>query len=302
MIPYIFRFFNPTKYTPGKTNLDEIWNMGETITCDVVKDKMIVKVPAGFNGSLPFKIFTHGFNDKLMKKDVLEIVNVWMKAESRKANLILFQWDDLVNWLDSNNYDKAASNAIATGEYFGHCLAQLSKNEGIYGGKVHLVGHSLGAHLMGKAGRIFKQETQVSISRITGLDPAGPRFIDGPVMKAIPKLYRNRISKKSANFVDIIHTDGAEKPAAAWVSPHFGDFHALGHADYYPAGGHGDQPGCSMIGCSHGRSIRYFLHSVKEPSLFPCWECSSPWACRNKPNGEASPGIFMGAPAQVCII
>lgn len=47
---------------------------------------------------------------------------------------------------------------------------------------------------------------------MAGLDPAGPRFVDGPYVDAIPELADNILTKESANFVDVIHTNGAFEP------------------------------------------------------------------------------------------
>ena len=47
---------------------------------------------------------------------------------------------------------------------------------------VHLVGHSLGAHLMGNAGRTFAKASGRKVDRVTALDPAGPGFIEGKVI------------------------------------------------------------------------------------------------------------------------
>lgn len=63
----------------------------------------------------------------------------------------------------------------------------------------HLIGHSLGAHLCGFAGKQYKKLRSSLLERITGLDCAGLCFID-----AIPD---NRLDFSDAKFVDIIHTD-----------------------------------------------------------------------------------------------
>ena len=76
-------------------------------------------------------------------------------------------------------------------------MAALTDQMGVAGADLHLVGHSLGAHLMGKAGRTFANLTGEQVGRITGLDPAGPRFVDGPVESALPELHANRLRKAS---------------------------------------------------------------------------------------------------------
>ena len=47
---------------------------------------------------------------------------------------------------------------------------------------------------------------------LPGLDPAGPRFVDGPYLSAIPELAANILTKESAEFVDIIHSNGGFEP------------------------------------------------------------------------------------------
>ena len=130
-----------------------------------------------------------------------------------------------------------------------------------------MVGHSLGAHLMGKAGRTFTNQlpSHPLIGRVTGMDPAGPRFFDGPILSAIPELAENILTPESAQFVDVIHTDGALKPGAVWLPPRLGALVQLGHIDFYPSGG-SIQPGCSCdwidcgpdalpAGCIEGRLV-----------------------------------------------
>lgn len=64
---------------------------------------------------------------------------------------------------------------------------------------VHLIGHSLGAHMSGHTGTYLKKIYGLTLPRITGLDPAEPYFNDThPV---------TRLDTTDADFVDIIHTD-----------------------------------------------------------------------------------------------
>ena len=130
-----------------------------------------------------------------------------MQQNNKEVNVILVNWSGLAfaiqapDW-DSVLYDAAARNAIDIGQYLGHCLAGIHK----YGNaNLHLSGHSLGAHLMGKAGRIYHEITGEKVDRITGCDPAGPRFVDGPIMSAIPELYANRLNPESGRQFSYIH-------------------------------------------------------------------------------------------------
>ena len=128
-------------------------------------------------------------------------VNAWMQQNNKEVNVILVNWSGLAfaiqapDW-DSVLYDAAARNAIDIGQYLGHCLAALHN---LGGAQYHLAGHSLGAHLVGKAGRIYNEITGEKVDRITGLDPAGPRFVDGPFLNAISELKANRLNPESGN-------------------------------------------------------------------------------------------------------
>lgn len=67
--------------------------------------------------------------------------------------------------------------------------------------KYHLIGFSLGAHMLGFTAKQFLKITGAKIDRISGLDPAGPCYYKLSADK--------RLDKGDANFVDIIHTDYA---------------------------------------------------------------------------------------------
>ncbi|XP_035213207.1 lipoprotein lipase-like, partial [Stegodyphus dumicola] len=95
---------------------------------------------------------------------------------------------------------------------------------------VHIIGHGLGAHAAGYAGKWLQKKAKTLVSRITGLDPSGP-FFKG-VEPAV------RLDKDDATFVDVIHTN---KPRNSITG--FGIEDAIGDVDYYPNGGE-LQPGC----------------------------------------------------------
>ena len=68
--------------------------------------------------------------------------------------------------------------------------------------KIHVVGHSLGAHLAGFMAKRVQELGLGKLQRITGLDPAQPFFdLAGP---------NARIDKSDAEFVDILHTNSGE--------------------------------------------------------------------------------------------
>lgn len=68
-------------------------------------------------------------------------------------------------------------------------------------GFLHLIGHSLGAHICGMAAKeLKKRRNKWMVRRITGLDPAQPCF-----RNTDPSIHLN---KNDAPFVDVIHTNG----------------------------------------------------------------------------------------------
>jgi len=181
------------------------------------------------------------------------------------------------------------------GSYVGKMLVALSNELGVAGSRIHLIGHSLGAHLSGNAARTFtKERNGEQIGRLTALDPAGPRWVDGQKVRAIPELYDNRLRYTDAAFVDVVHTNADLSPCLVGCDPvAFGDLHELGHADFYVGNVKNGkvallQPGCSWswrkpwdlkIGCSHGRAIKYYQATFVDGHKYPGWKCSSLGNC-----------------------
>lgn len=93
---------------------------------------------------------------------------------------------------------------------------------------MHIIGFSLGAHVSGFAGAELP-----GISRITGLDPAGPLF-----ESQHPKA---RLDSTDAVFVDVIHSNGENL-----ILGGLGSWQPMGHVDFYPNGGR-VQNGCSNL-------------------------------------------------------
>ncbi|XP_063242230.1 phospholipase A1 VesT1.02-like [Bacillus rossius redtenbacheri] len=122
---------------------------------------------------------------------------------------------------------------------------------------MHLVGHSLGAHVAGQASQ--RAGVDRYLGRITGLDPASPLLKSKNLTKVL--------DEKDAEFVDVIHTN---VNYLGWKKP-------LGTADFYPYDGKG-QPGCSFPSnvfqkCSHSKSHKYFTQTILDAWAFVAVPC-----------------------------
>ncbi|XP_037077008.1 pancreatic triacylglycerol lipase-like [Pollicipes pollicipes] len=225
---------------------------------------------SAFNGSLPTKIIIHGFGSSCNR--------VWAH-EMRQAllttldcNVICVHWD---RGAATPNYMRAAVNTRLVGRQVAILIKQLVNRFGASLDNMHLIGFSLGAHVSGFAG----QELGGNISRITGLDPAGPLF-EGYSPSA-------RLDATDAHFVDVIHSNGD-----SLLKGGLGTSEQLGHVDFYPNGGR-MQKGCTnlFIGafsdliwsgpgdgrslCNHRRSYRFFIDSISPLCTFPAVPCDS---------------------------
>ncbi|NXK90261.1 LIPR3 protein, partial [Formicarius rufipectus] len=160
-----------------------------------------------------------------------------------------------VDWKEGakGTYISAVNNIRVIGAEVAYFATTLQKMFGYSPYAIHLIGHSLGAHTAGEAGRRIR-----GIGRITGLDPAGPYFEGTP-----PEV---RLDPSDANFVDVIHSNAAHFPAAGkclcastcrdghvtetLTSSHppsgLGMYNTTGHLDFYPNGGT-VMPGCSDL-------------------------------------------------------
>lgn len=122
--------------------------------------------------------------------------------------------------------------------------------------KVILIGHSLGAHIVGISGKRMRNYT---LPKIIGLDPASPLFsLENP---------DRRLAKGDARYIEIIHSNAGILGLAT----------PLGNASFYPNGGKA-QPGCGwdfINKCAHSRSYMYYAESIHSTVGFYGWQCKS---------------------------
>lgn len=248
-------------------------------SCDEVYQFQLGKmVLSGFDPNLRTIILVPGFltNDK--PEWILESKDLWLQLED--CNVIM------VTWKDGNRtiYHMAVANTpvvarqISVFLYYLAGLNDVNFRDPEFLGKIQIVGHSLGAHISGFVGKDFGGQ----ISRITGLDPAGPSFER--------KTRRNRLDRYDAKLVTVIHSnrgelveglkrfisrkigsddkmeaenqleDGEEENVKEKEVPsYFGINEQLGDIDYFANDGR-LQPGCNdpLHICDHGRSTTIY--------------------------------------------
>ena len=113
---------------------------------------------------------------------------------SEPCNVISVDWRKLANTYPF--YNIAASNTKPVGFLAADLITFLVDQGGTALSDIHPVGFSLGAQVAGHLGYKLKG----TLSRITGLDPAGLLFHYVP--------HSERLDPSDAHFVDVIHTTG----------------------------------------------------------------------------------------------
>ncbi|KAJ9598799.1 hypothetical protein L9F63_026666, partial [Diploptera punctata] len=107
------------------------------------------------------------------------------------ANVFAVDWSEGGNsWM----YWKAVANTRVAGEEMCTFIRKLMEI-GLSKDNIHLIGHSLGAHICSYVGSHLG-----GVARITGLDPAQPCFQEN--------VREIRLDPSDAQFIDIIHTNG----------------------------------------------------------------------------------------------
>lgn len=168
-------------------------------------------------------------------------------------------------------YTSVFKNRHLVAKEITHLLEIIAKQ--VPASDIHLVGHSLGAHVAGEASYYFQKIFNKKIGRITGLDPANLCFEE-----ADTEAVKKQLTKEKAEFVDIWHTNTNLARLG-----HAGIERPIGHVDFWVNGGK-FQPIClededfnnergqakyvenlvdgSGSPCSHQMSYDYFVDSL----------------------------------------
>ncbi|GAA6094956.1 pancreatic triacylglycerol lipase-like isoform X1 [Tachysurus ichikawai] len=213
---------------------------------------------------------THGFVDKGDENWLFDMCKLMLSIED--INCICVDWKSGSRSL----YTQAANNIRVIGAQIAYMISIFKENFQQDPESVHIIGHSLGAHIAAEAGRRTPR-----LGRITGLDPAEPYFQGCPTLV--------RLDPSDALFVDVIHTDAL--PVIPYLG--LGMSQAVGHLDFYPNGGE-KMPGCEknvisqivdidgiwegtrdFVACNHLRSYKYYSDSILNPAGFLGYPCSN---------------------------
>ncbi|KAF2883709.1 hypothetical protein ILUMI_22459 [Ignelater luminosus] len=199
-------------------------------------------------------------------KPVIALIHGWLSSPNASGivkmrtaylqrydcNLVVVNWSQIAAQLYTTCYCVLPQIADTVADFFCTLVQQLNINLNT----VHIVGHSLGAHMAGFVGNYTVNKCGQQIDRISGLDPAGPGY---------QNLYSDkRLDKSDAVFVDGVHTNEGV----------FGYEGNCGHVDFHVNCGT-IQPGCSsfdindlantlesIVGCAHSRSMELMAESV----------------------------------------
>lgn len=235
------------------------------ITCS--NRQLTLNVSSSNASSLNFFTFeketyflVHGFLDNC---EVLAANKVGLLVPGRAALLNYTSANVCqVWWRHWSSYDYVTSSTVfpvKVAEYVANFLKLLVGQNLLDVRKVHLVGHSLGAHICGIIGKRFNG----TIAEITGIDPAGPGFCFP--LEWIPE--DQRLAPSDAVYVQTLLTS----PGV------LGCLEPLGKGNFYANLGILMEPGCAFLDvtCDHCVGPQYWVEAVNPQVIFEGVECAN---------------------------
>uniref|UniRef100_A0A1Y1KRX3 Lipase domain-containing protein n=3 Tax=Photinus pyralis TaxID=7054 RepID=A0A1Y1KRX3_PHOPY len=213
------------------------------------------------------KILIHGWLSSSKDQQMHELKDAYLQQYD--CNVILIDWSKSAKQLYHLSYCHASNIAQFTSKVLCHWHEKINLDLN----KIHIVGHSMGAHIAGLLSQEVKPKCRAEVGRITGLDPSRALF-SSPGKDLM-------LSKSNAKMVDIIHTDNEV----------FGILNNHGDLDFYPNCGQ-RQPGCELespitgdtllseVMCSHIRSLEYMVESIRHGNAIAASCLMCPRLCR----------------------
>jgi len=225
---------------------------------------------SNFNPSKPTRFVIHGWVQSHTAEMYLDVRDAWLSKGD--FNIIIVDWARG----RSAEYVSSVLAIPEAGKKVGEMIKFLNAEFQMPLSTLHVIGHSLGAHVAGHAGKTVGNG---KIHAIIGLDPAGPLFDYNMPSK--------RLASTDAQYVETVHTNGGK----------LGILRPVGIASFYVNGGE-YQPGCgtdiSQL-CSHQRSVFYYTEAVSKLN-FPAIKCSNYEYAVNNHCGSTYSSIRMSAP------
>ncbi|XP_067133560.1 pancreatic lipase-related protein 3-like [Centruroides vittatus] len=222
---------------------------------------------SSFNPEWPTKLIVHGYMNGVF-------LTTWMRRMKDELLSEGYYNVILVDWSRGSSFtirDQAIANSRVVGTEIVILIKGLQVIKGARLEKLHIIGHSLGSHVAGYAGKHIK-----GIGRITGLDPH---------IRNVPS--ELHLNVHDAMFVDIIHTDTER---IMFVLRDYNTVPVMGDVDFYVNGGDYN-PACQSLAsrkqlvrnffevllytaaCDHMISIEYFIASIRHPNCFVSVSC-----------------------------
>jgi len=179
---------------------------------------------------------------------VLNVLDAYLERQDH--NILLADYSHIVG----PDWDYTALSMRGIGYTLANALNELVAH-GLNPETLHILGYSIGGQIPGYISRF----TKFRVCKITALEPARIPYTTD----------EDHLSPADADFVTVIHTN----PTGLGVD------YSAGHADFWPNGKSGTQPGCeadelaggtyiSPAGCSHNRAPLYYVESLLNETAF----------------------------------
>ena len=172
MIPLLFSLFLIFTSTFADPDLSKVhfylWTQENPVEHQTVQLDLADLLNSNFDPLRPTKILAHGWNSygRGYGQDFAPIF-----LEVGDYNVFSIDWGEL----EDIYYPTAAIRTTAVGRHAAK-LVELMVEAGSALANVHLIGHSLGAHVVGFLGKKVQDLGLGKVGRVTGLDPAKPFF------------------------------------------------------------------------------------------------------------------------------